>query len=220
MPVRNIPLKYSSLSGEKSSAKNNRRIQFESSLEADFIDLLEWDRNVKFYEEQPYKIEFLDENKKTRYYVPDFLVVYHDSVLNEENWPIIFEVKYSRDLEIQKEKLSPKFKAAKRFCKQENFFFKIITEKEIRTPFLENIKFLKKYRKTAEDNYIKEIASHLIKLLEEFDVSTPEIIIASISRTDEIKAVFLYNLWILISNGVIAIDMTKKITMESKIWIP
>jgi hypothetical protein len=220
MPVRKIPLRYSSLSGEKSSIKNNRRIQFESSLEADFIDLLEWDRNVKFYEEQPFKIEFFDENQKPRYYIPDFLVVYYDSVLNEKNLPIIFEVKYSRDLEIQKEKLSPKFKAAKHFCKQENFFFKIITEKEIRTPFLENIKFLKKYRKTAKDNYIKEVSSHLIELLEKFDVSTPEILIASVSRTDEIKAVFLYNLWILISNGVIAIDMTKKITMESKIWIP
>lgn len=219
MPIRKIPLRYSSLSGIKPSTKNSGKTQFESSLEADFIDLLEWDWRVKFYEEQPYKIEFLDESQKLRFYIPDFFVRFHENsdsdglTLN----PTINEVKYSKDLELHKQVLNPKFAAAKTFCLEQGFEFKIITEKEIRTPNLENVRFLKRYRK--QEVHIP-MMDYLKSLLEKFEVTTPEILIASTSQVEEKRAMFLSVLWVMVSNGSIMIDMTKKITMNSKIWIP
>ena len=45
--VREIGLKYSSLSGQINSQKIKQPVQFESSLERDFIYLLEFDSRKK-----------------------------------------------------------------------------------------------------------------------------------------------------------------------------
>ncbi len=219
MPVRKIPLKYTSLSGTVFSQKNSRNSAYESSLEADFIHLLEWDLKIKYYEEQPYKIEFLDSTGKLRAYIPDFLVKFHENARTNQPFlkPIIYEVKYSKDLEANKSILKPKFEAAKAFCREEGFDFKVITEREIRTPYLENIKFLKRYRHKNTDANARE---YLIGLLQKFEVATPEILIAASSQIEEKRAMLLYTLWSLVSYGVVMIDTTKKITMTSKIWLP
>jgi hypothetical protein len=218
LPVRKIPLRYSSLSGYKYSDKSKRVVFHESSLEADFIELMEWNKQIWGYEEQPYKIEYLDEKKKIHSYIPDFLVHYKKPFEDKGPTEIVYEIKYAKDLILNKEVLKPKFLAANEFCKKEGFGFKVITEREIRTPYLQNVKFLKKYRK-RDDVHIPMI-DHLMELLKEFGVTTPNELVSATSQIEEKRAMFLYALWVMVAHSMVMIDMTKKITMTSKIWLP
>ncbi len=73
--VRKIGLKHSSLSGSFFSAKTNKEVQFESSLERDFIFLLEMDWVIESYHEQPITIYYSDSEGKQRSYTPDFFIL-------------------------------------------------------------------------------------------------------------------------------------------------
>lgn len=89
--VREINFKYGSLSGNFVSKKNeNRLIQFESSLERDYVYLLEFDPEVYCYLEQPLKIKYVSPQNKRKTYVPDFLVRYRDPLIKDE----LIEIKF------------------------------------------------------------------------------------------------------------------------------
>ena len=56
---RNISMNQFSLTGHIKSLKRNELVDFESSLERDYIHILEFDENVRYYYEQPLKIEVI-----------------------------------------------------------------------------------------------------------------------------------------------------------------
>src|SRR5262245_35397216 len=60
MPVRRIPKNYRSLTGLVPNSRTQSMTAFESSLERDFLQLLDFDPDVEFYEEQPVKITYPD----------------------------------------------------------------------------------------------------------------------------------------------------------------
>ncbi|WP_449399967.1 Tn7 transposase TnsA N-terminal domain-containing protein [Chryseobacterium wanjuense] len=125
--VREISAKSYSLSGIINIDQLKNPIQFESSLERDYIFLLEYDQNVKQYLEQPLKITYFDDNKKQRTYIPDFIVEHFDDSPTE-----LIEIKYTSTLNAKKDELEQKFKAAKEYCQRNNLIFKVADEIYIR----------------------------------------------------------------------------------------
>src|SRR2546426_9456395 len=75
MPVRIIPKNYRSLTGLVSNTRTQSMTAFESSLERDFLLLLDFDPDVEFYEEQPLTITY-DDRGRRRTYTPDVFVRY------------------------------------------------------------------------------------------------------------------------------------------------
>ncbi|WP_130537957.1 TnsA endonuclease C-terminal domain-containing protein [Thiomicrorhabdus indica] len=73
MPVRRIPKSYRNVTGIYASSKSIDSAMFESTLERDFITLLEFDSHVLEFEVQPVKIEWTDQNGKHRRYFPDVI---------------------------------------------------------------------------------------------------------------------------------------------------
>jgi hypothetical protein len=59
MPVRKIPKNYRGVTGLVASELNAKQTAFESTLERDFMLLVEFDPNVLSYEEQPVRIDYL-----------------------------------------------------------------------------------------------------------------------------------------------------------------
>lgn len=210
--VRDFGLKNFSLSGNIISIKRNDLISFESSLERDFIYLLEYNSEIIQYCEQPIKISYQKKGKKS-YYVPDFYVKYSDERPNE-----IIEVKYSEDLLKNKNKFEDKFIAAQLFCDKNGFNFKILTEKEIRNDLLFNCKFLLNYRKPRVDINFEEVEM-LQNFIKSNDDSTPSNVIELFNADLEYKAQILYTLWFMIANDLVKSDLNSKLTMNSKIWL-
>src|SRR5947209_18110990 len=114
MPVRKIPTNRRSMTGLIASRKNDRMTGFESSLERDFLLLLDFDRSVARYEEQPVRIEYADAAGRRRTYTPDVLVYYHDDPAGSvDTQPLLCEVKYRDDLFTNWKEYKPKFRAGR-----------------------------------------------------------------------------------------------------------
>lgn len=56
MPIRKIPKNYSNVTGIAAHSKATGQAMFESTLERDFLMLLEFDKNVDSFEVQPVKL--------------------------------------------------------------------------------------------------------------------------------------------------------------------
>ncbi len=141
MPARRIPKNYRSVTGVTAAAKADGPAEFESTLERDLLALLEFSPEVRQFEVQPVTLTWRDGSIERRY-TPDALARFRTHRGQPELPSILYEVKYRADLWADWPKLRPKFRAALRFAKAQGWRFKIITEQEIRTPYLANAQFL------------------------------------------------------------------------------
>lgn len=213
MPVRSIPKNYNNVTGVAAHLKSSGKAMFESTLERDLLMLLEFDKSIKQFEVQPVKIEWTDALGKGRSYTPDVVAFSH----RPKQRPILYEVKYRSDIKKNWKELKPKFKAAIRFCKQNHWQFKIITEVEIRTQYLESAKFLLPF---VRRGYSTETDMTLLdNKLSELSPSTPRRLLEAIYSDEFNQATLLPTLWYLIGTGEIKTDLTNKVTMSSKIWL-
>lgn len=212
MPVRKIPKNYRNVTGVASHQKAIGQAMFESTLERDFLTLLEFNKAVKYFEVQPLVIHWMDNEGKERTYTPDTLVHYHHS----KKPTTLYEVKYRSDLKENWADLKPKFRAARVFAKNKRWRFKLITEKEIRGVHLDNAKFLLPYLKkgpvTAADMDMLDNA--LNKLVR----TTPAKLLQYIYQDDWNRARLIPTLWYLIGSHQIGVDFSRPLTMSSEIW--
>jgi hypothetical protein len=211
VPIRKIPKNYRNVTGKSSSLKSEGESAFESTLERDFYALLEFDNSVSRYEVQPLKIRYqLDREERT--YTPDVLVEYVESAQLK---PTIFEVKYRSDLKENWPDFKPKFRAAVRHARLMGWRFRLVTEQEIRTTYLSNVKFLKSFRRhPANDTYESLILTRLAEM-RETDAST---LLLAIFRDKWRQAELIPSLWRLVGMGSIGVDLSSQLTMTSKLW--
>ena len=113
MPVRKIPKNYRNVTGVASHHKATGRAMFESTLERDFLTLLEFDPAVESFEVQPVTVHWLDESDKERIYTPDVLAYFHST----HHPTTLYEVKYRSELKELWPELKPKFRAALQFAR-------------------------------------------------------------------------------------------------------
>lgn len=216
MPVRIPPKNHRSVTGLVASQKNNVMRAHESTLERDLMFLLEFDLNVATYEEQPVVIEYEDSGGGARTYTPDVLVTYRKDVAPAKLMPpLLCEVKYRKDLFANWKILKPKFKAARHFARERGWHFRILTEQEIRTPLLENSRFLLRYQKLEMD---WDQAQRLLLMIGELREATPEALLLACSAEPMERALLLPMLWHLVSIGMLGCDLNRKLTMHSPIW--
>jgi hypothetical protein len=189
---------------------------FESSLERDLLLLLDFDPDVEFFEEQPVKITYHGDNGRCHTYTPDVLVHYHvDKTSASVRPPVLCEVKYRDDLRQHWREYKTKFKAARRYAKEHGWCFRLMTEREIRTPYLDNVKFLRHYR------HINVDAGHFHMLLERLHAlreTTPVELLAAVSNDAWDKGQLLSALWQLVALRQAGTDLSQPLTMHSRVW--
>lgn len=136
MPVRNVSHGGGNVIGRFPSLKMERMIAFESLIERDFIYLLDYDPIVAWFEEQPLTIEYHYESK-ILHYTPDFHLL-------EQGQNVLVECKPDRF--VDQDANRRKFAAARDWCMQHNWQFRIVTGRQVRTGFrLQNVKLLTQY---------------------------------------------------------------------------
>lgn len=214
MPVREIPRNYRFLTGIVSQTGT----AFEGTLERDFYILLGWDPRVARVEGQPVTLTYQDARGVTRPYTPDTLVYYHpEPGATVAPAPRLFEVKPRERIREDWPAIKRKYKAARRFARLQGWTFGFVTEKEIRTPLLDNIKFLRRHRKQPVDPAARDL---LLRTLQEQGSSTPGAVLAAVSQDSNQRAVLISALWKLIATRVIACDLSKPLKMTSQISLP
>lgn len=204
---RNLAMSKITPLGKNVLANNNPEVYFESSLEADFMYLLEFNPDVKFYYERPLIIRY-KEGRSTKEYLPNFLVDYHNG--NKE----LVELKFSSDLALNQRKYQNRFESAQNFCKENNLCFKILSETNIHTARLFNAKFLSYYQKSTI--HINDVdVDYLILLVKRYKKIAVKELLPIASKDEYRQAELLYVLWYAIAHYLIHYDEDQRLSMET-----
>ncbi len=142
MPVRAISNRGGQIIGHFPSVTMGRMIGYESLIERDYLYLIDQDRRVTWFEEQPLTIAYVHEGK-TRHYTPDVLQ-------HEDAQRILVECKPASLTDTEENQR--KFTAARTWCATRGYTFRVVTEQEIRRPYrLANVKLVTQFaRHTVE----------------------------------------------------------------------
>lgn len=221
MPVRKIPKNYQNVTGLIATDKSDQQTAYEqtayeSGLEYCCQKLVGFNLNVLKYEEQPVKIYFEGEAGKLHHYTPDILVTYRKDIAPAKYWkPVLIEVKYRKILFDEWNDLKPKFKAARRYAKEQNLEFVIVTDREICTPYLSNAIFLIDFRWLP----VNEVYTNLLlETLNDLHETTPQALLLAITQDRYKMGEMLPFLWQLVAKHVIGVDLEEPLTMTSRIW--
>jgi hypothetical protein len=209
-PVRDIRPSRANVRGLKTSQFRDTPSKTESLLELDFLTLVEFDPRVRDYATQPFAITWPPTSTKTRRYTPDVLVRYIPRYLGNKDGAVlkntIFEIKPCEVLKKDWLDYKPKFKAAIRLANEHGLRFKVLTEKQIRTVYLKNVRFLRgytgsKFDALLHDPVVFEKQLVLRQKLFSLGESTPKALLAAISSNPHIQADYIPWLWNLLAKG-------------------
>lgn len=204
IPARKIKITNRSVSGVFPETG-----RYESSLERDFMEILRFDSSVDVVHPQPITIEYSDKNGKKRKYTPDGLIHFRPEYRKP---PILYEIKYRDDFRDNWRVILAKFRAAKSYCMSEGWQFCAFTEREIRTQFLKNARFLWPYKNISFAESEKLLVLNTLSDLEEAD---PELLLCAIYRDKTNRAKLIPVLWHLIANDMISCDLDSPLNMRS-----
>ena len=210
MPVRKIPKNYLHVTGSFSSRKNGRMMGYESPLERDSMILLEYDDDVEAFEEQPVQIPF---RKGVKPYVPDILVRYKSA-----RKPLLGEIKHTEDLEKNRDKYAQKFEAAKKYAEEREWEFCVVTERDIRIPRLDALKFLREYLNIDPDS---EQAARVVGAMEDAGGKMEvDALLNKLCSTDVERLTMIPVVWNLAATRHIVVDMDKPIGDKTALSLP
>jgi hypothetical protein len=207
--AREIPLSRRSVTGLLPSRKNAGMVPFESALERDFATLLEFDPNVVSYQAQPVKLEYTGPDGRRRIGYPDFLVAY--SVGDKRRYELC-DVKYREELFSKWVALKPRLRAARRYAFALGHSYRIKTEIEIRSPLLENAKFLLPYMRSEPDPTYEQA---LRRALHGRPGLTAQGLLEICSSDAAVRALMIPTMWCLVGRREIIVDLNLPISMRS-----
>lgn len=187
-----------------------RQLPFESALERDFLDIVEFDNSAIDVQGQPVAIKV---SGRVRPYIPDFLVLYDDGVRTSR---VLYEVKYRVDLRTEWQRLKPGFLAARRYARENGIRFSIMTEVEIRGPYLYNWKFLSSFLNRDPEGEVEE---HLVRTLAVLGPTTPATLLEAAYRDRDQRLNAIGSMWRILALRRIHAEMHEPLTMLSTIWV-
>lgn len=216
--VRVVPRSYRSLTGHFAS-RLGPSIQFESSLERDFLTRYDFDLSVQRIVSQPCRVLYTQENGRQGHYTPDFLVIYRqDPPQSDRPRPLamLVEVKPSEDWRKHWRKWSRKWMAARRYALQRGWIFRIMDESRIRDERLANINYLNRYRRSA---VTADVCARLLLGLGARGPSTVGSILKEyFGGCDESAA--LIHVWHLVATRQLDANVDEPLTTKTVLWVP
>jgi TnsA endonuclease N terminal/TnsA endonuclease C terminal len=217
MPEEHSNMSQRPAAGLPAGTLQPRSLSFASRrLVRDFLLLLDFDLNVLRYERRGVQINYADGQGRRRVYTPEFLITYRTDIIPAK-WmpPLLCEVSHRNDLFHNWQELRPMLRAARSLARKRGWRFQVVTEREVYTPYLNNVGFLLPYRR-METNW--EHADLLMEMLYELRAADPEALLAACSDSPARRLELLSSLWHLVSLRRVGVDLTQPLTMRSTIW--
>lgn len=206
MAVRKLKNSRRALTG-KVNLEAGGTAGFESSLERDLLLILDFDPQVLCVREQPFSITHIQE-AAVRRYTPDVLAEFD----RDRTPTVVYEVKPLQTLREEWATLRPRFKAAVAHCRLRDWQFKVVTERHIRTPYLENAKFLRRYRAMPPQLLRQAQLRYTATAL---GPTTPQALLTAAYWPKEEQALSIPALWQMVAKGDFEMDLRQPL---SPIW--
>lgn len=202
-PARRIGIQSRSMTGTRPDSQ-----RYESALERDFMELVEWEHDFLSYQAQPVWVSFVNIHGVTSRYPPDGLVRWK---LGRK--PLLVEIKYRKDCAGQWRELRRKFRAARIYADAQGWDFHVVTEDQVRGQRQINIRFLLGYRSWKID---KRIATDIQRELESGPKSVSELL-SALGRMGHSAPQVIPMIWHLVANRVLSVDMELPISTRTVI---
>lgn len=195
MPVRKIPRFGAQKNiGKFASVKTGLIAWYESLLERDKMYLLDFDPQVTFWHEQPFKIRYAVDGK-THYYTPDLEV--HRGTKKQ-----VVEVKSQE--QVDSGKFDALFRLATSICADEGYEYVVVTDLMIRQqPKLNNITKLWKYARTPILPQHQVLCAEFFQASEVEEVELGDLLGFFKSKNVAAQVVYAMMFW-----GVLTFDLT------------
>lgn len=215
-PVRRIGRGHRAVRGR--AVVHGGLVAFESTLERDFLETVDFDDTVVSICEQPCRIAYRDRSGRRRTYVPDFLVRHAPGVCLEHDVEgYLYEVKHRAELFAEWPTLKPKFKAARLWARERGLRFVILTEVEIRGAHLSNVRVLNQHRRLEAHPGIEEKLAATLAVMGEVPIRA--LIEEAWSAEDDRLAASAYVLRMIAIGRINVCDLDAPLTMDSLVWI-
>lgn len=185
--------------GKFPSIKNEKLVWFESHLERDFIYLIEFDKSIIRYREQPFKVEYLLDGKKRNYF-PDFLV-------EREGRKQVIEIKPQSKTE--KDEFVHFSRVMKNRLTELGYEYLVITDSTIRLqPKLSNIQLLWRYARYPVNTKHKILLYELFSNSASFSLAQVCVFLTQAKESIEL-------IYALLFHGYLLTNIEKPITSNS-----
>lgn len=196
--------------------RGGQAIQYESTLERDFLIRHEFFLNVLEIIPQPVEIPFVADNGRSYTYTPDFLMSLrgpHGSTIQR----VLVEVKPQALWKENWRRWSAKWKAARRFAQQQGWSFRIFDESRIRDQVLDNIRFLERYKRLSERPKQSDTLMHALR--SEGPCTLPALFSCCSVAEDDQRA-WTVMAWHLLAMRLIDCDTSKSLDRTTIFWVP
>jgi len=194
-------------------------IEFESTLERDFLLRQEFSLSVLGVVPQPCRIPYRDPiTGRNQTYTPDFLVYYRLGSRHYEDYPkpVLVEVKPEAEWRAHWRRWLPKWKAAYRYAKNQGWTFHIHDESRIRDQILDNIAFLSRYKRMA---FPEEESRVVLDTVAEMGTTTMDYLLAR-HFMGAYRAEGTAHLWHLLANRKLDGDLSQPLGHFTELWVP
>jgi len=186
---------------------------FKSTLQQDMMEFVGFHAQVsRFTPQPPFTISYKSTSGGVQEYTPFGLIEFIPEMMLG---PILFDVMYRSDFRAGWRSLMPKFRAAKQFCLGRCWQFHVYTENEIRTPFLNNMRFLKRYKDCIPE---PEQKRKMLEMLWDLSSTPIDVFLACFYSDKTYQAKLIPYVWNLLYKGAIGCDIDSSLTMTSRIF--
>ena len=189
--------------------------RYESALERDFMLLLKFDPAVDIYTPQPLTFKYRGTDDQFHNYTPDGLIEWRADLQVHDPRPVLVEVKYREAFRGDWRAWHVRSRAASNYAQGKGWIYKIFTEREIRTPFLDNARFLLPYRRRASS---PQIEAWILDKLNDIKETTPQALIETLYQDRWNQAGLIPVVWRLLAERSIGCDLAEPLTMQSPLW--
>jgi hypothetical protein len=216
MPVRFLKKSYRGQPSYHMTPKAEHIAVFcESNLERDFYVLLKFFKWVLSYEEQPFKVPYVNQDGIAGRWTPDTLATFQGDE-SIERW--LYEVKFRKDLWENWTENKQKFRGALWHCRDHGIQrFKIVTEVEIRSGSkLKNAKFFIKNRKSEVDS---GLVDYILGLLADCMTMETRPLLENLWNQGVEQNDACVALYHLIANHKVGLDFNAPFTYRTALWL-
>lgn len=200
--------------------RGEEAVEFESTLERDFLLRQEFSLSVLGVVPQPCQIPYLDPfTGRHQTYTPDFLVHYRLGERHYEDYPkpLLVEVKPEAEWRANWRRWLPKWKAAYCYAKDQGWVFHIRDESRIRDQALDNIRFLSRYQRMV---FPQEEADIILKTVSEMGSVSMDYLLARHFMGDIYRAEGIAHLWHLVAARKLDCDISRPFNIFTELWMP
>ena len=197
--------------------QGHSQIDFESTLERDFLIRHEYAPNILDIIAQPCEIPFRINSKRIYKYTPDYLVYFK---LGENSYhkypkPLLVEVKPMNQLLTNWRDWSSKYKAAISFAKEQGWSFRIFNEARIHDQLYKNARFLEPFSRM---HFCEQENSELLKTIREMGCVKLNYVLNR-HYCGIYTAQGIAQLWQLIAKRFVSCNMQEPLNENTIIWM-